>query len=101
MPDKNIPEVLSNFRVYAEAADMLGIADVELPTLEAMTTDVMGAGSCGQNRGPHCGALRLHAGGLTWRTVSQNVTSWPLPRPISWICAAPSQVFDPASGEHK
>jgi P2 family phage contractile tail tube protein len=100
MPDKNIPEVLSNFRVYAEAADMLGIADVELPTLEAMTADVMGAGVAGKIETPIVGHYDSMQVGLTWRTVTQNVYTLAAPIAHQLDLRGSIQVYDPASGEH-
>ena len=44
----NVPEMLRNFRVYEESYDMIGTADVELPTLEALTETIKGAGIAGE-----------------------------------------------------
>ena len=33
----NVPEKLINFKVYQDGNDLVGIADVQLPSLDAMT----------------------------------------------------------------
>ena len=44
--ENKIPERLINFRVYNNGNDLLGVATVELPELEAMSDTVSGASSC-------------------------------------------------------
>jgi len=69
-----IPQTLTSFRVYLEGDDLLGVADVELPELEALTEEIKGAGIAGTVDTPILG----HYAGLTlslnWRTVSGNTT---------------------------
>ncbi len=43
-----VPEKLINFRVYEDGDDLVGVADVTLPTLDAMTETVKGAGIAGE-----------------------------------------------------
>ncbi|MBR2256542.1 MAG: phage major tail tube protein [Blautia sp.] len=44
----NIPEVVNNFRVYHNGNDMVGVSgSVKLPSLEAITEEVSGAGILG------------------------------------------------------
>ena len=43
-----ISEKLINFRVYAENSELLGLADVTLPTLEAKSETISGAGIAGE-----------------------------------------------------
>lgn len=44
----NVPERLIAFRVYGEGNDLLGTANVTLPTIEPMTDTVTGAGIAGE-----------------------------------------------------
>jgi P2 family phage contractile tail tube protein len=101
MPDKQIPEALTNFRVYLESEDLLGTADVELPKLEALTTDLVGAGVAGKIEAPIVGHYDSMTVGLTWRTISENVTKLAAPKAHQLDLRGSMQVFDPASGEHK
>lgn len=55
----NVPEKLINFRVYQGGDDLVGIADVTLPNLEAMTETVKGAGIAGEIDS-RAGALLQH-----------------------------------------
>ena len=48
-PINMIPEVLTDFNVYDEGEKLVGItATVSLPTLEAMTETISGAGMAGE-----------------------------------------------------
>ncbi len=40
-----VPERLINFRVYNDGNDLLGVANVDLPSIEAMSDTVSGAGN--------------------------------------------------------
>ena len=56
-----IPERLINFRVYLDGSDLLGVASVELPSLESMSDTVSGAGIAGEVESPILG----HFGSMT------------------------------------
>ena len=48
MANNQIPERLINFNIYKDGIrGVLGVADVELPSLEAMTDTLTGAGIAG------------------------------------------------------
>lgn len=66
-----IPEKLINFRVYEDGADLLGIADVELPAIEAMTETVKGAGIAGEVESPTLGHFGSMSVKINWRTVTR------------------------------
>ena len=68
----NVPEKLINFRVYENGNDLVGVADVELPSLETMTETVKGAGVAGEVDSPvmgHFGSMELT---LNWRTLEKT-----------------------------
>lgn len=67
----NIPERLINFRVWNENNDLLGIATVELPSLEAMTDTVSGAGIAGEVDSPVIGHFASMETTFTWRTIEE------------------------------
>ena len=50
-----VPEKLINFRVYLDGNNLIGVADVELPSIEAMTETVKGAGIAGEIDSPTLG----------------------------------------------
>lgn len=67
-----IPERLINYRAYKDGNHLVGTADVELPSLEAMTDTVVGAGIAGELDSPtlgHFGSLGLT---INWRTISKE-----------------------------
>ncbi|GHV57177.1 hypothetical protein FACS1894216_21620 [Synergistales bacterium] len=67
IPEKNI-----SFSVYYDGEDMLGIAEGELPNLEAMTQTVSGAGIAGEFDSVTLGHFSSMSLSLTWRSVTDN-----------------------------
>jgi len=96
-----VPELLRNFRVYDEGNDLLGISDVEMPSLEAMTETVKGAGIAGEIDSPvvgHFGSMELK---LNWRTVIKNNTSLAAPRSHQLDLRGDQQTYDSSAGVYK
>jgi hypothetical protein len=96
-----VPEKLVNFRVYRDGADMLGVADAELPSLEAMTDTVQGAGVAGEVDSPilgHYGSMTLT---LNWRTVTGNTTILAQPQAHQLDLRGAMQVYDASNGAYK
>ena len=74
-----ISEKLINFRVYNANQEVLGLADVELPTLEAQSETVSGAGIAGELESPtlgHYASMKLK---LKWRVIHGDLTSLAAP----------------------
>ncbi|MBR0278790.1 MAG: phage major tail tube protein [Synergistaceae bacterium] len=67
-----IPEKSINFSVYLNGEDELGIAEGTIPALEAMTSEVKGAGIAGVVESPVLGHFNSTNFSLTWRTVTNN-----------------------------
>ena len=67
-----IPEKLINFRVYGGvgAAELLGLATVELPKFEAMTETIAGAGIAGEIDSPVLGHFKSATVKLNLRTMT-------------------------------
>jgi P2 family phage contractile tail tube protein len=67
-----IPERLINFRCYAGlAAEFVGMTDVELPSFEAMTENISGAGIAGEYASPVLGHFGSQVVKLKWRTLTE------------------------------
>ena len=96
-----IPQTLINFRVYLQGKDLLGVADVELPELEAVTEEIKGAGLAGVVDAPITGHMASMTLGLNWRTISGNVTLLAQPKAHHLDLRGSVQVYDAASGEYK
>lgn len=97
----NVPEMLRNFRVYEESYDMIGTADVELPTLEALTETIKGAGIAGEIAAPVIGHLGSAETKLNWRTVTNRNISLAAPKAHTLDIRGDQQVYDSTAGEYK
>ncbi|MBR1658154.1 MAG: phage major tail tube protein [Synergistaceae bacterium] len=67
-----IPEKSINFKVYLNGTDLLGVAEGTIPVLEAMTSEVKGAGIAGVVESPVLGHFNSTNFSLTWRTVTDD-----------------------------
>ncbi len=67
-----IPEKSINFKVYLNGVDLLGVAEGTIPALEAMTSEVKGAGVAGVVESPVLGHFSSTNFSLTWRTVTDD-----------------------------
>lgn len=96
-----VPEKLINFRVYEGGDDLIGIADVTLPNLEAMTETVKGAGIAGEVESPvlgHYSSMELE---LNWRTLAKPNVLLAQPKGVKLDLRGAQQVYDSAAGEYK
>ena len=67
-----IPEKSINFKVYLNGVDLLGVAEGTIPALEAMTSEVRGAGVAGVVESPVLGHFNSTNFSLTWRTPTND-----------------------------
>ncbi len=96
-----VPEKLINFRVYEDGNDLLGIADVELPSIESMTETVKGAGIAGEVDSPvlgHFGSMTLK---LNWRTVTKPTVHLAKQKNHNLDLRGATQVYNAGTGEYK
>ncbi len=97
---KRIEHVLTDFRVYKDGEDYLGMATVELPDLEAVTAEVKGAGIAGVADIPvdgHYSAMTLK---LNWNTANAKQTALAAPIFHQLDIRGNIQAYDPGSAEH-
>ncbi len=95
-----VPEKLINFRVYQNGSDLIGIADVTLPNLEAMTETVKGAGIAGEIDSPvlgHYSSMELE---LNWRTLEKPNVLLASPKGVQLDLRAAQQVYDSSAGAY-
>ncbi len=95
-----IPEKLINFAVYNEGAELLGVADATLPSLEYMTDSVSGAGIAGELDSPVVGHFKSMSVGLKFRTITGNVAELAAPRAHQLDLRGSIQMYDSASGTY-
>lgn len=95
----NIPERLTNFKVYNDNNDLLGIATVDLPEVAAMTDTVSGAGIAGELDTPVIGHYQSMTTTLNWRTVEPLAAELATPKAHTIDCRGSLQIYDAANGE--
>lgn len=96
-----VPEKLINFRVYEDGKDLLGVADAQLPSIEAMSDTVKGAGIAGEVDSPvlgHFGSMTLT---LNWRTVTRPTVHLAQQRTHNLDLRGAIQVYNSGTGEYK
>ena len=96
-----IPEKLINFRVYQDGDDLLGVSDVTLPKLEAVTETVKGAGIAGEIDSPtigHFGSMELE---LNWRSLAKRNIVLAKPTGVNLDLRGAVQENDNATGTLK
>ncbi len=96
-----IAEKLINFRVYNEGNDLLGVADVELPTIESMTETIKGAGIAGEVDSPTLGHYQSMGITLNWRTASKAAAELTKPQAHQLELRGAVQVYDAAAGKYE
>lgn len=94
-----IPEKLINYRIFEDGVDMIGIADVQLPSIEYMTETVKGAGIAGEVDSPTLGHFSSMGVTLNWRTVEKHLARLATPRAHMLDCRGAQQRFNNSTGE--
>ena len=93
-----VPERLINFRVYNDSNDLLGIATVDLPEIEAMSDTVSGAGIAGEVESPILGHYSSMTTTFTWRTIEKAAMTLSAQKAHSVDVRGSQQVYDAANG---
>lgn len=96
----NVPENLINFRVYQDGNVFLGISDVTLPKLSAMTQTVKGAGIAGEIEAPtfgHYGSTEVE---LNWRTLEKDAFHLAANKALPLDLRGAGQAYDSESGSY-
>lgn len=96
-----IPEKLVDFRVYEDGSDLLGIADVKLPSFEPITETIKGAGVAGEVDSPTNGQYKSLGVTFNWRTMTDSLFELLKVKTHRLDCYGAIQVFNPATGAYK
>lgn len=67
-----IPERLINYRAYKDGNFIIGTADITLPSIEAITDTISGAGIAGELETPVLGHFKSMTTTIKWRTVTNG-----------------------------
>lgn len=94
-----IPEKLINFRVYLNGVDLLGAADVQLPSIEAMKETISGAGIAGEVDSPVLGHYGPMVLSLKWRVIWGDILPLAAPGAHQLDLRGAIQRYDSGSGE--
>jgi len=69
---KKIPDKLINYTAYLDGSEYLGTVDIQLPSLEALSESIKGAGIGGEVELPVLGHYGSMTVTLNWRTVTTS-----------------------------
>lgn len=98
MAGNNVPERLINFRVYNDSNDLLGIATVDLPEIEAMSDTVSGAGIAGEVESPILGHYGSMTTTFSWRTIERAAVALQAQKAHAVEVRGSQQTYDSANG---
>ena len=93
-----IPDKTLNYRVFKDAKDLLGTADVELPEIEQLTDTLKGAGIAGEIDVPTVGHIAAMSMTINWRTVTGDLIALSAPKAHQLDLRATQQHFDTSTG---
>ncbi|MBQ4469152.1 MAG: phage major tail tube protein, partial [Synergistaceae bacterium] len=96
-----IPEKGINFKVYLEGGELLGLAEGTIPVLEAMTSEVKGAGISGAIESIVLGHFNSTTFSLTWRSVTASFMKLAQHRTHEIELYSSIQMYDAGLGEYK
>lgn len=96
-----VPEKLINFRAYNEGLNLIGVADVELPSLEAMTETVSGAGIAGEIDSPTLGHYASMTCRINFRTVTRDAAALAAQRAHQLEFRGSQQIYDAGNGQYR
>lgn len=95
-----VPERLINGRVYNDGNDMLGIANVELPEIVALSETTSGIGIAGEVESPTLGHFESMTTKLSWRTITSKALDLCQQKSHAIEVRGSQQVYDAASGAY-
>lgn len=95
-----VPERLINYRVYVSGNNQAGVATVDLPSIEAMTDTVSGAGIAGEVDSPVLGHFASMTTTITWRTITEYAMSLAAQKSHEIEFRGSQQVYDAANGTY-
>lgn len=95
-----IPEKLNDYRVYLDAVELVGTADVTLPSLEFTSETIKGAGVAGEVDSPNIGHLGAMTLSLNWRTITDALAKLAAPKAHHLEARGTMQTYDSGAGTY-
>lgn len=98
MAGKKVPDRLINFNAYADGNTLLGVVDVELPSITPMTETLSGAGIMGEIETPLLGMIESMETSINWRTITRQAILLAAPGSHAVEFRGSMQILDGATG---
>ncbi|MCT8975494.1 phage major tail tube protein [Clostridium sp. CX1] len=99
---KLIPEKLNDFRIYVNGSpELKGVADLELPSLEAMTETVSGSGIAGEYESPNIGHFQSMQLTINWTVITEDLLEFLKPQMAIIDCRLANQEYNLTKGKHE
>lgn len=95
---KKTDQILTNFSAWEDATNWMGLVDVELPSFEALTETIKGAGMSGESTVPVKGHFGSQTLKINWRTLSPDAVRLAVPKVHTLDFRGTQQVFDALNG---
>jgi len=95
-----LPENMINYMAYEDGGKLLGTANIDLPSLDALTEKVKGAGIAGEVEAPIIGHYDVLTLGIQWRTLTENAISLAAPTAHALDFRGSQQVYDSSAGTY-
>jgi P2 family phage contractile tail tube protein len=93
-----VAEKTISYRVYNDAKDLLGTADVQLPDLQSLSETVKGAGIAGEIDVPTMGMYASMQMSINWTTMNANLFFLSKPMAHQLTLRGAVQVYDAGAG---
>ena len=99
MSSKSIPTKLTDYNIYNDGEILIGTSgELTLPDLEAITSEISGAGIAGTIEDPTPGYFGSLEVGIKFRTVSEESSRLAIPQAHTLTARAAQTRHDPATG---
>ena len=96
-----IPETLTNFEIYEDGTRLIGLANVTLPEMNQITSEVSGAGVAGKIEVPVQGHFESMEVTLKWRTIFKTPLTLMKSGGTQLSCRGAMQHYEAAEGTVK
>jgi len=93
-------QFLTQYTVWKDATEYLGTGEVELPSFEALTETIKGAGIAGEATAPVVGHYGSQTLKISWRTITKDAIVLSESKAHTIDFRANQQLFDTGKGEY-
>lgn len=93
-----MPDKIVNYKVYKDAKDLLGTADVQFPDIESLAETIKGAGIAGEVELPTIGHIAAMNLTINWRTITGDTIALAAPVAHSLDFRVAQQSYDTGKG---